>query len=185
MIELHIKKLSLLAIICLIIPLSSISNIVTSAENIKFEELAITVPSSEPKIRYNLNVWVLGVWQYVNITLNDYSDEIAIVFYYGTIIADENDRDETNYYFWRYKQGNWNDEFHGSKYIKKDLCSYSNNTYSFYIGIDQYSFSGNWTLRFYSETQQIHVEEIFAARQESDGTTYEIPIEEYPIFYGY
>ena len=29
------------------------------------------------------------------------------------------------------------------------------------------------------------VEAIFAAKRESDGTVYEIPVGDYPIFYGY
>ena len=161
MIKIIIKKPTFLAVVFLMISLSSLFNIVISAEKIEFEELTIIGPSSESKTHYELNVWILGVWQYVNITLNEYSNEIALVFYYGTIIPDEDDRDETNYYFWRFKQGNWNDEFHGSKYIKKDFCSYSNNIYSFYIGTDQWTISGNWTLRIYSEAQQIHAEEIF------------------------
>lgn len=159
----NIKRLKIILLISiyLLAFFPFFSNLVVGAENIEFEELTIIIPQSESKTLYNLNVWIIGVWQYVNISLNDYSDEIALVLYYGTILADEDDRDETNHYFWRYKQGNWNDEFHGSKYIKKDFCSYSNYTYSFYIGVDQWSSSGNWTLRIYSETKQIHAEEIF------------------------
>jgi hypothetical protein len=41
----------------------------------------------------------------------------------------------------------------------------------------------DWSMLWLRERSEI--EAIFAAKQESNGTTYEIPIEDYPIFYGY
>lgn len=49
----------------------------------------------------------------------------------------------------------------------------------YHVMVPPYDWSELW-LREHGE-----VDAIFAARRESDGTIYEIPVEDYPIFYGY
>jgi hypothetical protein len=170
-------KLCVSAYILSLILTSIFSQNVCAVDNIEFEDLSIRVPYSEPEIRYGRPVWILGVWNYVNITLNDYSNELSLVFYYGDTLIDEDDRDETNFYIWEYKDGIWNDALHDSKYIGKDFCNILDNVYSFNIGIDQWSFTGNWTLRIYSEEgKQIHYQEIFV-----DNAIIDLALKSYPV----
>jgi hypothetical protein len=174
---LNIKRYFTIVIFSLIL-LSSFSQIVSSEDDVEVENILIYVPSSEPKIKYGLPVWIQGLWQYVNITLNDFSNEISLIFHHGDTPADDEDRDETNFYIWEYSYGNWEDTFHSNNYIKQDLCGYLNNTYSFHIGIDQWTIKGNWTLRFYSEDgQQIHYEEIYVDNAIVDPEVKTTPVE--------
>ena len=76
---------------------------------------------------------------------------------------------------------------------------YAYITYPAHLIVEHWTFLyANWELRIcyhvmippydWSELclrERGKVDAIFAAKRESDGTTYEIPIEDYPIFYGY
>ena len=156
------------------------SSTVQGADEVQVEDLLIFVPHSIPKTRYDNPVWVLGVWNFVNITLNSDISNIYFVFYSGSgdTLPDFQDRDETNYYIWGYENGFWNDTFHDNKYIRKNLCKIKNTTYCFNIGIDQGSASGNWTLRIYSgDGKQIYYQNIYVENAVIDLTLKSYPVE--------
>jgi hypothetical protein len=119
------------------------------------------IPNSETSSKYDKPVLIQGIWHYVNITLNSEISELTIVFYYGETPLDSDDRNETNYYMWKYDHGSWQDLQHNSKYINESYCHYDAEFYSFYIGIDQYANLGNWTLKLLAYDEQLFSQQIY------------------------
>jgi hypothetical protein len=108
----------------------------------------------EQQDRFNTPVFVAGVWHYVNITMTQAVDELSLRFYKGDSLSNEN-KNETNYYEWRYDRNNapfWDDiSGYSIKYIKQDLCINRNTVYSFCIGIKDMlpnivDYYENWTI---------------------------------------
>ncbi len=128
------------------------------AENV---DLVIHVPTGEPRTQYGKPQWICGIWHYTNVTLNSETDRISIVFYNGDTPLDLDNRNETNYYEWKYDHGSWRDVQHNATYIEEDNCHHDIDLYSFYIGIDQYAKLGNWTLKLLVDDEQLLSEQIY------------------------
>lgn len=116
--------------------------------------LSIGMLQGEQQERFNTPVFVAGIWHYVNITLTQPVDEVSLRFYKGDTPLNEN-KNETNYYDWRYDRNNapfWDDiSGYSIKYIKQDFCMNRNASYSFCIGIKDMlpnivDYYENWTI---------------------------------------
>jgi hypothetical protein len=116
--------------------------------------LSIKMLQGEQQTRFNKPVFVAGVWQYVNITMNQIDDELSLRFYKGMTPAPGN-KNDTNYYEWKYDKNNlpvWNDvNGYGVEYIKQDSCFKNNTLYSFCIGLKDampniVDYFENWTV---------------------------------------
>ena len=153
------RWIALLLIFLLVINLSSFISI--SVKGIQVEDILMYTPKSESRIKYGKPVLIRGIWHYVNITLNSKLSEISLIFYFGSTPINVNNRNETNYYIWEYNQGSWKDSQHDSKYINEGYCSYDDESFSFYLGIDQYSKLGNWTLELSTNNDLLISQQIF------------------------
>jgi hypothetical protein len=116
--------------------------------------LSINMLQGEQQTRFNKPVVVTGVWHYVNITIGSVIDELELRFYKGIILLNEN-RNDTNFYEWKYDKNNvtvWSDiSGYSIQYIQPDLCTKSDGTVSFCIGIKDtmpniVDYYENWTV---------------------------------------
>jgi hypothetical protein len=90
---------------------------------------------------------VAGDFRYFNVLLNNDVEKICIVAYHGESIPNPEYRSVSNYYRWEYDNGFWKDvSGHDLEYIDPSQCFKKNNTYSFYIGIDNKAKQGHWTV---------------------------------------
>jgi hypothetical protein len=115
----------------------------------------------QPETKYGNPVWIRGIWHFVNITLDSEVDKVTIIFYHGNTSLDSEYRNETNYYEWEYENGNWRDVQHNNSYITSDYCEQNAELYSFYMGLDQYTQVGNWTMELSADDQPLQVEQIY------------------------
>ncbi|MCK5260775.1 MAG: hypothetical protein KAJ44_01170, partial [Thermoplasmatales archaeon] len=155
------KKRCLTLILLFVLTINLSSLITRSVNEVQVEDLLMYIPNSEPRSKYDKPVLIRGIWHYVNITLNSEISEVSIVFYYGETPLGSDDRNETNYYMWKYDHGSWEDLQHNSKYINESYCHYDSEFYSFYIGIDQYANLGNWTLKLLAYDEQLLSQQIY------------------------
>ncbi len=122
------------------------------------------------RTRFGSPVVVAGVWHYINIILEDQvSQNIVLKFYEGNSIPSIGERDESNYYEWKYDVNSleWTDvnEYEGYSYINDTNCEKSVDTYSFCVGIkdtlpDIIDYYENWTLEIYKDTNKIYSENV-------------------------
>jgi hypothetical protein len=149
----------------LIICLCTLIPSVASADDVT---LTIKMLQGEQQTRFNKSVLVAGVWHFVNITINQIIDELSLRFYKGIILSTGN-KNETNYYEWKYDKNNitiWNDvSGYAVDYIKHDSCVKNNNTYSFCIGIKDampniVDYYENWTVEVLKDGNTLYSESI-------------------------
>jgi hypothetical protein len=106
------------------------------------------------------------VWHLVNITINEQDFQNLIhKFYKDTSIPLPANRNESNYYEWRYNVNNqeWTDEYQygGYSFINTSNCQKNDNIYSFYIGVkdtlpEVTKYYENWTLDIFIDSDKIH-----------------------------
>lgn len=171
------SKKRCLAFILLFVLMTNLSSLTTSSVNeVQVEDLSMYIPNSEPRGKYDKPVLIRGLWHHVNITLNSEIGEVTIVFYFDETPLGADDRNETNYYMWKYDQGSWKDVQHNSKYINESYCRYDAEFYSFYIGIDQYANLGNWTLKLLAYDEQLLSQQIYVDNAVSSIVLKSIPV---------
>jgi hypothetical protein len=158
-------KKHIIVFFVLIICLCTLASTVAAADEVT---LSIKMLQGEQQTRFNKPVFVAGVWQYVNITMNQIIDELSLRFYKGITLTTGN-KNETNYYEWKYDKNNmtvWNDvSGYGIRYIKQDSCFKNNTLFSFCIGIDDampnvVDYFENWTVEVSKDGTTIHSEGI-------------------------
>ena len=130
--------------------------------------LDIHIINENPSISYGNPAIVAGIWHYINSTFETQAyQDITLLLYQGTTIPNISQRDETNFYEWRYNEinGIWSDQqqYEGYNYINESGCKKSDRTYSFYIGIkdtfpDINGYYENWTLEIYKDTSLAYSE---------------------------
>ncbi|MCK5258390.1 MAG: DUF2341 domain-containing protein, partial [Thermoplasmatales archaeon] len=112
--------------------------------------------SEEQHVSSNNPVFIVGEFQYFDLTLTVDEEKICIIAYSGDSIPDPYDRSVENYYRWEYDQGTWKDlSGHDSSYIKPSKCSKENNTYFFHIGIDHKANPGRWTIKVIVDNKEV------------------------------
>jgi len=162
------KKQCISTIIFFLLIINLLTLVTAGQYDVEIIDLSILVPNSEPRFQNEKPIWIRGIWNYVNISTFGETSDISIVFYYGDIPVNPNNRNETNYYEWEYDHGAWRDVQHITNYLQEDHCHQETKFFSFFIGIDQYANLGDWTLEILSNndqliTQQIYVENVIAS----------------------
>ena len=133
-------------------------------------DVNIHMIGEDARTRFGNPVIVAGIWHYINITPDDQvSSDLTLIFYKGDSIHSIGQRDESNYYEWKYNAINqeWTDEneYGGNSYINDRNCQKTSNTYSFCVGVtdtlssvtDHYE---NWTLDIYKDGGILYSENI-------------------------
>lgn len=154
-----------LIILLLTIGLLSIFHTVNADENIY---LNIHILGEDAHNSFGNKVIVSGIWHNINITFeNQVSQEVTLVLYQGDSIPIATNRDETNYYKWKYEKilDLWTDEneYQGYSFINESNCKNEGNDYSFCIGLkdtfpDIDNYHENWTLEIFRDGAILHTE---------------------------
>lgn len=134
--------------------------------------LSIQMLQGEQQSHFNKPVLVAGVWHYINITVDQIVNELSVRFYKGIALSPGN-KNETNYYEWKYDSNSatvWKDiSGYGIEYIQPDLCQNTNTVFSFCIGIKDFmpnivDYYENWTVEISRDGTTIHSEGIVAEK---------------------
>ncbi|UCH71635.1 MAG: hypothetical protein JSW62_04350 [Thermoplasmatales archaeon] len=132
--------------------------------------IKIHMIDEETRTRFNDQVIVAGIWHYVNVTIDLQGQELILKFYEGNSMPSESNRDENNYYEWKYDNNQqWVDvkKYSGYTYINNGSCQKTGNTYSFCIGINSDAVAKdvgfkNWTLDVYKDGNKSYSETVVA-----------------------
>ncbi len=170
------KKRCLIIIVLGLLTMNLCLPLGNSSDGAEIVDLFIHTPTGESIVRYDNPVWIRGIWHYANITLNVEANKVSIIFYHGDTPLQIGDRDETNYYNWKYDHGSWWDVQHDSRYIENDYCDHDIDFYSFYIGIDQYAESGNWTLVVLIDDEQLLSKRVIVDKEVSSLVLRSVPV---------
>jgi hypothetical protein len=102
------------------------------------------------------SVLVAGGFKYFDVEVTVEVEKICIIAYHGDSLPEPKDRSVGNYYRWEYDHGIWKDvSGHDSVYIKPSQCVKNDNTYSFYIGIDNKVKTGHWTVKILIDDDEV------------------------------
>jgi len=147
-----------------------LSNLFFSANAANNITINISIFGGEKQTSFNNPVVVAGIWHYVNISRsNQNMDEFTFRLYKGYSVPSVTNRNETNYYEWRYDENNqtvWADiSGYNVDYINSDYCSKNDDIYSFCIGIKDtlpniVGYYENWTTEVYENGNKLHSEDI-------------------------
>jgi hypothetical protein len=139
----------------------------SAADNIS---ITINIVGEEAQTRFDNPLMVAGIWHYVDVTVeNQGFQELSIKFYNGSSMPILGERDETNYYEWKYNEASqeWIDlnEYGGYSFIDNSSCQKEGNTYSFCVGIHTDALTeshsnANWTLDVYTDDTKVEGFEI-------------------------
>ena len=153
--------------ILFIVGFLSFSPLVSAANDVS---ISIHIIGEEAQTRFGNSLLVAGIWHYIDVTIeNQNFQELSIKFYYGTSIPALEDRNETNYYEWKYdiSSQEWIDlnEYGGYSFIDNISCQKEGNTYLFCVGvhtdtIEEGQSNSNWTLDVYADDTKLEVFEI-------------------------
>lgn len=159
-------KKSIIVFLIVLSSLFSILSNVTAADNVTVN---ISMFGWEKLTHFNNPVVVAGVWHYVNISKsNQNMDEFSFKLFKGYPAPDSPNRNETNYYEWKYNENNqtvWSDiSGYGVDYINSDYCTKNGNVYSFCIGVkdtfpttvEYIYYYENWTLEVYGDGNKLY-----------------------------
>jgi hypothetical protein len=129
---------------------------------------SVSMLEGEQQTRFNNPVFVTGVWQYVNITMDQSVDDLTLRFMKDLTLPTD-PKNETNYYEWAYQKQAaivWSDASgYGSMYIKDDLCSNMNAQYRFCVGTNDampniVGYYENWTVEIETNGALVHSQPI-------------------------
>ena len=156
-----------IVIVIFIIGLLPLFSSVTADEDITID---IHMLGESARMRFGSPVIVAGVWHYINLSFENHpATKIDLVYYKESSMPPIGERDESNYYEWKYDVNSqeWTDvfEYEGYSYINDTNSEKSGDTYSFCVGIkdtlpDIIDYYENWTLEIYKDTNKIHSENI-------------------------
>lgn len=143
-----------------LLPLFSIVN---ADDNVSIN---IHMISEQERTRFDNPVIVAGIWHFINVSLEDqFFQELILKFYNGDFAPTIGERNETNYYEWRYNSNSheWTDvnEYGGYSYINETKCQKIGNIYSFCIGIkdtlpETINYHTNWTLEIHKDVNELY-----------------------------
>jgi len=101
-------------------------------------------------------VLVAGDFHYFDVTLSLKAEKICIIAYAADSLPECEDRSVANYYRWEYNHGVWKDiSGHDSLYLLPSKCVRENDTYSFYLAIDQKANPGHWTIKILVDDTEV------------------------------
>jgi len=127
--------------------------------------ISVHIIGEEAQTRFDNPLLVAGIWHYIDVTIeNQGFQELSIRFYDGSSMPALEDRNETNYYEWKYSVASqeWIDlnEYGGYSFIDNSSCQKEGNTYSFCIGVHTGTITdgqsnANWTLDVYTDDTKL------------------------------
>ena len=139
--------------------------------------IRISMLSGEEQTRFNKQALVAGVWHYVNLSgLNQNINQFTFRLYKGYFAPSSTNRNETNYYEWKYDKNNailWSDiSGYGIDYIDIDRCAKNGNVYSFCVGIKDtfpnvVGYYENWTIEVYENGNKLRSEDVVIKKPET------------------
>ena len=104
----------------------------------------------------NNSFFYAGIYQYFEVDLTNETEKICIIFYQDDSIYKTEDRSPSNFYKWEYNNGVWRDSSgHDAQYIISSKCKKENNTYYFYIRIDNKAKLGHWSIKILINNKEI------------------------------
>ncbi len=145
----------------------SFAPLVSAADGVS---ISVHIIGEEAQTRFDNPLLVAGIWHYIDVTIeNQVFQELSIRFYDGSSMPALEDRNETNYYEWKYDGTNqeWIDlnGYGGYPFIDNSSCQKEGNTYSFCVGIHTDALTAgqsnsNWTLDVYADDVRLESFEI-------------------------
>jgi len=104
----------------------------------------------------NNYIFIAGSYQYFEAKFTNEVKKICIIFFQGNSIYETEDRSPSNFYKWEYNNGVWRDASgHDAEYIVPSKCKKENNTYYFYIGLDNKAKPGHWNIKILINDDEI------------------------------
>jgi hypothetical protein len=128
---------------------------------VEVNDISIVTPHGIPLRQFEKSVWIKGIWHQINVSFTTNPNHITLELYYGNTPLTGLFRNETNYYQWQYYNNEWTDAQYNQEYIQPSDCTITGTIYTFFIGIDQYAQTGNWTLKISSGTTEISLKKIY------------------------
>jgi hypothetical protein len=176
MIKIPNKKCRIILVLSSFFIIHLFSIEIVGSDDVQITDFSVNIPLCKSITKYGNPVLIGGVWHYVNITLNDEVNKMSFLLYYGDNHHALVEKDETNYYHWEYNQGNWKDLQHDYRYLKEKYCHHDIKFYSFYIGIDQYTKLGNWTLELFINEKPLFSQNIYVENATASLILRSIPV---------
>lgn len=155
-----------IVIVIFIIGLLPLFSSVTADEDITID---IHMLGESARMRFGSPVIVAGVWHYINLSFeNQPATKIDLVYYKESSMPPIGERDESNYYEWKYDVNTleWTDESgYEYSYLNNANCQKTGDTYSFCVGVsdtlpDITDYYENWTLEIYNDASNIYSEKV-------------------------
>lgn len=96
----------------------------------------------------NNYIFIAGSYQYFEVRCPNESDKICIIFFHDNLFYEKQNISPSNFYQWEYNNGAWKDvSGHDSQYIIPSECKKENDTFYFYIGLDNKATPGHWNIK--------------------------------------
>ena len=156
----------IIVIVIFIIGILPLFSSVTADEDIVINIHMLGEPA---RMRFGSPVIVAGVWHYINLSLENLpTTKIELLFYKGSSLPTSGERDESNYYEWRYDINTleWTDESgYEYSYLNNENCQKKGDNYSFCVGVsdtlpDISDYYENWTLEIYNDASKTYSEKV-------------------------
>lgn len=162
------NKIHIVVVLLCILLFSPLFSIITIADDV---DVMVHMTNDETRMLYEKSTIIAGVWHFINVTIDSNQfQELILKFFLGNNLPDEEDRDETNYYEWKYDKNSgvpWIDttKWEDREYINTENCLKTDNTYSFCIGIKDMLpmipfYNENWTLDVLKDSNTLYSENI-------------------------
>ncbi len=104
----------------------------------------------------NNSIFIAGTYQYFEVNVTSEVENVCIIFYNDNSINEIERRSTSNFYQWEYNNGIWRDASeHNEKYIISSKCKKENNTYYFYISLDNKAKPGYWSIKILINNKEI------------------------------
>jgi len=140
---------------------------VSAADNVS---ITVYIVGEGAQTRFDNPLLVAGIWHCIDVTIeNQGFQELSIRFYDESSTPALEDRNETNYYEWKYDVASqeWTDlnEYGGYSFIDNTSCQKEGNIYSFCVGVHTDTMAegqsnANWTLDVYTDDTKLESFEI-------------------------
>ena len=121
-------------------------------------DVKISVMGNKELNKFGRKVFIMGVWNWVNLSFRSNTDRIEIALYKGDSIPVN--KNSNNYYSWSYDNG-WNSLsiYNGNGYLDKENCKKVGNNFSFRVTTDSLVKEDfdNWTLSVNNDEMKIPV----------------------------
>jgi len=96
----------------------------------------------------NNYIFIAGSYQYFEVRCHNETEKISIIFFHDNLFYEKQNISPSNFYQWEYNNGDWEDASgHDTQYIIQSECKKENDTFYFYIGLDNKATPGHWNIK--------------------------------------